>query len=158
MIREARAAGSGAQPQVFISYGRADAEKVLKFARLLEAKGVTVWRDGDRILGGQYYGEEIVHAIAHSRVVMLMCSPHSLQSDNVHKEVLLTWEYAHRHYVPVWLAPAMVIPERFRWCLVGCQWIECCGWRTSASGASLPSRSWSARARRCRWRRTWRRC
>jgi TIR domain len=101
MIHEISKAGSGEQPQVFISYGRADAEQVLKIARLLEAEGATVWRDGDRILGGQYYGEEIVHAIAHSRVVMLMCSPHSFQSDNVHREVLLTWEYAHRRYVPV---------------------------------------------------------
>jgi formylglycine-generating enzyme required for sulfatase activity len=38
--------------------------------------------------------------------------------------VLLTWEYAHRHYVPVWLSPAMAIPERFRYCLAGCQWID----------------------------------
>jgi hypothetical protein len=76
MTRETSEAGSEAQPQVFISYGRADAEQVLNIARLLEEQGATVWRDGDRILGGQYYGEEIVHAIAHSRVVMLMCSPH----------------------------------------------------------------------------------
>jgi formylglycine-generating enzyme required for sulfatase activity/serine/threonine protein kinase len=124
MIHENSNGGTGEQPQVFISYGRADAEQVLEIARLLEAEGATVWRDGDRILGGQYYGEEIVHAIAHSRVVMLMCSPHSFQSDNVHREVLLTWEYAHRRYVPVWLSPATDIPQRFRYCLAGCQWID----------------------------------
>jgi formylglycine-generating enzyme required for sulfatase activity/serine/threonine protein kinase len=110
--------------QVFVSYGSGDAEQVLAIARLLEENGASVWRDGDCVLGGQYYGEEIVHAIAHSRVVLLMCSPHSLQSDNVHREVLLTWDYYHRRYIPVWLTPATEIPGRFRYCLVGCQWID----------------------------------
>ncbi len=112
------------QPQVFISYARQDVDKVLPIARLLEARGVTVWRDGDRILGGQYYGEQIVHAIAHSRVLMVMCSPQSFVSDNVHREVLLTWDYYHRLYLPVWLGPAADIPDRFRYCLVGCQWVD----------------------------------
>ena len=124
MTRESSEIATGTQPQVFVSYARSDAEQVLEIARLLEEEGATVWRDGDRILGGQYYGEEIVHAIAHSRVVMLMCSPHSFQSDNVHREVLLTWEYYHRRYIPVWLCPATDIPERFRYCLAGCQWID----------------------------------
>ncbi len=122
MIRENSPASD--QTQVFVSYGRADTARVLEIARLLEEEGASVWRDGDRILGGQYYGEEIVHAIAHSRVVMLMCSPHSFQSDNVLREVVLTWDYYHRRYIPVWLAPVTEIPERFRYCLAGCQWID----------------------------------
>jgi serine/threonine protein kinase len=122
MIRETAPVSD--QAQVFVSYGRSDAERVLEIARLLEEAGVGVWRDGDCILGGQYYGEEIVHAIAHSRVVVVMCSPHSFQSDNVHREVLLTWDYYHRRYIPVWLGPVTDIPERFRYCLVGCQWID----------------------------------
>ena len=112
------------QPQVFVSYASQDADRVLQVARLLEQEGATVWRDGDRILCGQYYGEQIVHAIAHSRVVLLMCSPRAFQSDNVHREVVLTWDHYHRRYLPVWLSPAMDIPERFRYCLAGCQWID----------------------------------
>ena len=124
MARDASANGLDDGPQVFISYARQDAERVLAIARLLEEQGATVWRDADRILGGQYYGEQIVHAIAHSQVVMLMCSPQAFQSDNVHREVLLTWDHYHRRYLPVWLCPATEIPERFRYCLVGCQWID----------------------------------
>ena len=75
MVRESLDIGIGAQPQVFVSYARQDAEQVLRIVGLLETEGATVWRDGDHILGGQYYGEQIVHAIAHSRVVLLMCSP-----------------------------------------------------------------------------------
>ena len=66
--------------EVFISYASKDAARVVPIAQLLEQAGLSVWRDGDHILGGQYYGEQIVHAIAHSRVVLLMCSPESLGS------------------------------------------------------------------------------
>ena len=101
MNRQASEIGAGTQPQVFVSYARHDAKQVLNITHLLEEEGATVWRDEERILGGQYYGEEIVHAIAHSRVVMLMCSPQAFQSDNVHTEVLLTWDHYHRRYIPV---------------------------------------------------------
>jgi hypothetical protein len=112
------------QPDIFISYASKDADRVVPIARLLEKAGVSVWRDGDRILGGQYYGEQIVQALTHSRVVLLMCSPDSLASDNVHREMLVNWEYGCRAYVPVWITPPVEIPERFRYCLVGCQWID----------------------------------
>jgi len=78
MIREPSQIEADAQPQVFVSYARFDAEQVIAIVRLLEEEGITVWRDGDRILGGQSWAEAIAHAIAHSRVFMLMCSPHSL--------------------------------------------------------------------------------
>src|SRR4051812_6004264 len=118
------ALASKTQPDVFISYASKDADRVVPIARLLEKAGVSVWRDGDRILGGQYYGEQIVQALTHSRVVLLMCSPDSLASDNVHREMLVNWEYGCRAYVPVWITPPIEIPERFRYCLVGCQWID----------------------------------
>jgi serine/threonine protein kinase len=124
MASEPSVSSLKAECEVFISYARQDAERVLEIARLLEGQGATVWRDEERILGGQYYGEQIAHALAHSRVVMLMCSPNSLHSDNVHREVLLTWDYYHRRYIPVWLCSPTEIPERFRYCLSGCQWID----------------------------------
>ncbi len=124
MVREASTAVLTAEPQVFVSYARQDAEQVLAVARLLGENGATVWRDEERILGGQYYGEQIVHAIAHSKVVIVMCSPQAFQSDNVHREILLTWDHYHRRYLPVWLCPPTDIPERFRYTLVGCQWID----------------------------------
>ncbi|MGO9462991.1 MAG: SUMF1/EgtB/PvdO family nonheme iron enzyme [Isosphaeraceae bacterium] len=123
MIREISPDSDQAPPQVFVSYAHADAEQVIAIARLLEQEGVVVWRDSDRILGGQSWGEEIVHAVAHSRVVMLMCSPHSLQSEHVCREVWLAWDY-HRRYIPVWLTPVMEIPDGFRLCLVNRHWID----------------------------------
>jgi formylglycine-generating enzyme required for sulfatase activity len=124
MSREAGTASLKVEPQVFVSYARPDAERVLTVARLLEENGVAVWRDEERILGGQYYGEQIVHAIAHSKVVMVMCSPHAFQSNNVHREVSLTWDHYHQQYIPVWLSPPTEYPERFRYPLGGSQWID----------------------------------
>jgi predicted GH43/DUF377 family glycosyl hydrolase/serine/threonine protein kinase len=116
--------GAEEQSQVFISYAGQDADLVLEVVRLLEKEGFRVWRDRERVIGGQYYGEQIVHAIAHSRVVLLMCSPDAFRSDNVHREVLLTWERYHRRYIPVWISQKVEIPERFIYCLVGCQFID----------------------------------
>ena len=107
----------------YSSATRKDAERVGVITRLLEDAGASVWRDSDRILGGQYFGEEIVHAIAHSRVLLVMCSPHSFESDNVFREVALTWDY-HRRYLPVWLTPPVEIPARLRYALVSPQWVE----------------------------------
>lgn len=110
-------------PEVFVSYARSNEAQVRKLVRELENNGVTVWRDGDQILGGQYYGEQIAHALAHSRVVLLMCSAEAFASDNVHRELLLTWDYYHRTFLPVWLGSPIEIPHRFRYCLAGCQWL-----------------------------------
>jgi formylglycine-generating enzyme required for sulfatase activity len=123
MIRDNLPVTGADQPQVFISYARKDAGSVDAITRLLEEAGVSIWRDSDRILGGQYFGEAIVHAIAHSRVLLLMCSPHSFESDNVFREVALTWNY-HKRYLPVWLTAPVEIPERLQYALATPQWVE----------------------------------
>jgi formylglycine-generating enzyme required for sulfatase activity len=123
LSHDAAQADGGEDPQVFVSYSRADAEPVSAITRLLEDAGVTVWRDCERILGGQYFGEAIVHAIAHSRVLLLMCSPHSFESENVFREVALTWDY-HKRYLPVWISAPVEVPARLRYALVSQQWVE----------------------------------
>jgi formylglycine-generating enzyme required for sulfatase activity/serine/threonine protein kinase len=119
---------SPSQPEVFVSYARVDEERVVEIVRLLEERGVTVWRDGEQVLGGQYYGGEIADAIAHSLVVLVTCSPHSFQSVNVQRDVLLNWDDYHRQCIPVWLSvpgeTEREIPERFRDSLMGCQWVD----------------------------------
>jgi hypothetical protein len=124
MTRETSQAGAEAHPQVFISYAREDTELVIAIARLLEQDGITVWRDGDRILGGQSWGTAIVHGIAHSEIFMLMCSAHSLHSRAVQHEVWLAWDH-QRPYLPVWLSPVIDIPDKIRFPLGSdCQWIN----------------------------------
>jgi hypothetical protein len=109
---------------VFISYSRHDVDKVVAIARHLESAGVSIWRDGDRLLGGELYVEQIADAIGRSKVVLLMCSAQALASENVTKEVVLTWDFSHRRYIPLMLEPGVEIPSRFQYCLAGCQRVE----------------------------------
>ena len=53
-----------------------------------------------------------------------ICSPNSFGSDNVHREVLVNWEWGRHPYLPVWIGPPTEIPDRFRYCLAGCQWVD----------------------------------
>jgi hypothetical protein len=123
MNRERVEIGLASPPEVFLSYASQDEARALAITRLLEESGVTVWFAPERILAGEYFGERIVHAIKHSRVLMLMCSPHSLGSDNVQREVDLTWRF-HRRYLPVWISPQIDVPDRVLYALVSCQWID----------------------------------
>jgi TIR domain len=77
------ASPNDAAADVFVSYSSQDAAQVLGVAEALRAAGVRLWRDGDRLLGGDSYNERIVEAIKRSKVVVLACSPHALVSGNL---------------------------------------------------------------------------
>jgi formylglycine-generating enzyme required for sulfatase activity len=110
-------------PQVFVSYAHEDAEKVARITRLLEAVGVTVWRDIDRLLPGQKWKEKIAVAIKHSRVILLMGSPHSFKSADVRKEVELS-QVIGTDCVPIWISAPVVIPDWLGYDLAGVQWVD----------------------------------
>ncbi|QGJ71569.1 Hypothetical protein PBC10988_32760 [Planctomycetales bacterium 10988] len=109
---------------VFISYAVKDRDPVIALAQGLKKAGFSVWRDGDQLLCGDYYGEQIAQAIHHSKVVVLMLSPNSLASDNVMQEVRLVWDFGHRKILPIWLTEPGPMPERFRFCLAGTQYLS----------------------------------
>ena len=113
--------------EVFVSYSSRDVDRVVPIVRHLESAGIPIWRDGDRILGGDYYGEEIAEAIAQSKVLLLMCSMAAFESDNVAQEVRMTWDFAHHNVVPLLLEKDLPIPIGFRYCLAGKQWIDIVG-------------------------------
>jgi len=109
---------------VFISYSSRDHDQVVRIAAALERAGVSVWRDGDEILGGRDYGPEIVHAIERCKVMMLMCSDASMNSRNVHQEIKLAWCY-ERPYLPLLLDDSIesTYPKQVQYWLEGNQWI-----------------------------------
>jgi serine/threonine protein kinase len=115
---------SSAPADVFISYSSRDADRVVPLVRLIEAAGISVWRDGDRILGGEYYGEAIAEAINQSKVLLLMCSQAAFDSDNVAQEIRTTWDFGHHNVLPLLLEPGLKIPIKFQYCLAGKQWID----------------------------------
>ena len=110
---------------VFISYSSRDRERVVEIAEQLERSGISVWRDGSEILGGQDYGPKIVHGIEHCKVMVLMCSDASMKSRNVRQEIKLAWCY-ERPYLPLLLDGSIVAayPKQVQYWLEGNQWIE----------------------------------
>jgi TolB-like protein/Flp pilus assembly protein TadD len=107
---------------VFISYSREDKDRVLALASRLRSAGVSVWIDQGGIDGAAMWGEAIVNAIEHAKVMVLMVSESSVRSHNVAKEVVLTSE-RKGHILPVLLEPT-TIPPSLKYPLAGIQQVE----------------------------------
>ena len=112
-----------AEPEdVFVSYSRQDNDKVLELTAKLRAAGVRLWMDVRNIDGAAMWGEEIVNALAKSKVLLLLVSRSAVGSQNVVKEVLLASE-RKGHILPVDLEPTE-IPGSLKYALAGIQHIE----------------------------------
>ncbi len=107
---------------VFVSYSRQDNDRVLELTGQLRAAGVRLWMDVRNIDGAAMWGEEIVNAVAKSKVLLLLVSKTAVASQNVLKEVLLASE-RKGHILPVHLEPTE-IPGSLKYALAGIQHIE----------------------------------
>jgi TPR repeat protein len=76
----------GSAPQVFVSYSRVDSDVVDRIVAQIKQLGYTVWIDREET-SSQRYAATIVAAIRTARLVALMCSRHSVTSDQVVREV-----------------------------------------------------------------------
>ena len=104
---------SDRSPDVFLSYARLDVAAAEVVERALADAGVTVWRDVTGIQGG-WYKERIVGGMKGAKVVLALCSPHSLASPNVAAELDLAWDDLKKPIVQVWVADrgGCDIPDR----------------------------------------------
>jgi TolB-like protein/Flp pilus assembly protein TadD len=114
--------GMAQEEDVFVSYSRENNEKVLELTGKLRAAGVPLWMDVGSIDGAAMWGEEIVNALAKSKVLLLLVTESAVRSHNVTKEVLLASEQK-RHILPVHLEPTE-IPPSLKYPLAGIQHIE----------------------------------
>ena len=78
-----------AHQDVFISYSRPDAEAAAQLVAHLEAHGIECWYAARDVPAGAYWPEEIVHAIAEARVMVLIFSAYANNSLHVRREVRL---------------------------------------------------------------------
>lgn len=108
--------------QIFISYSRRDARVADRVAAALSAAGFSVWIDRAGIRGGELWRQQIVSAINDCQSFLLLISPHSIQSDNVRKELDLA-EQAGRTVLPATLVQAD-IPETLQYQLAGVQIVD----------------------------------
>jgi adenylate cyclase len=123
-----------AQPsEVFVSYSRADQERVFELAARLRAAGVSLWIDQGAIDAASLWSEQIVNALESAKVLLLVVSESAMHSDNVAKEVMLVSE-RKGHILPVHFETT-VIPSALRYQLAGIQHVEY--FRSGDSDASV---------------------
>ena len=108
--------------EVFISYASKDRERIIDLVDRLDSSGVSVWIDQMSIEGATMWSQEIVAAIRNCKVLILVISENSADSENVVKEVALASE-GRKRILPVYLASAE-IPESMAYQLAGIQRVE----------------------------------
>ncbi len=108
--------------KIFVSYSRSDSATVNRLVGTLEEAGHQVWIDRAGIRGGEIWRHEIVHAIGASEVMVLVLSRHSIESDNVRKELDLG-EAGKIRVLPVEIEP-VTVPPGLLYQLVGIQHIK----------------------------------
>jgi TolB-like protein/Flp pilus assembly protein TadD len=108
--------------EVFVSYSRDDASRVLELATKLRAAGVSLWIDQSGIDAASQWSEQIVNALESAKVLLLMVTESAVHSHNVTKEVVLVSE-RKGHILPVHLEPT-VIPPMLKYQLAGIQHVE----------------------------------
>jgi len=110
-------------PEVFISYGSVDRERVLEIIEQLQILGIDLWFDRYQIPGGVSWGGEIARGIKDCRLFMLMASNRSLESENVRNEIGLAAHYRKR-FLPVWIEESVEYPEELLLTLQRIQYIS----------------------------------
>ena len=74
-----------AQPaEVFVSYSRDDAPRVLAVTDQLRAAGVSVWIDQSGIDAAAQWSEQIVDALESAKVLLLMVTEAAVQIGRAH--------------------------------------------------------------------------
>ncbi|MEQ1707493.1 MAG: TIR domain-containing protein [Terricaulis sp.] len=74
---------------VFISYASHDVASAELLEKLLAQRGLHVWRDKTRLKSGERFGDKIRQALTSSQKVIVLWSPHSVESDWVWGEAEL---------------------------------------------------------------------
>ncbi len=88
--------------EIFISYARADRDRVLPLVERLREAGVTYWLDEGNIQGATLWGKEIVEAIRNAKVLVLFATEASFESKNVAKEVAIALNGKNRFSPCIW--------------------------------------------------------
>jgi TolB-like protein/Tfp pilus assembly protein PilF len=104
---------------IFISYSSKDRQQAEQLTKLLASAGLSVWIDRQGIVGAEKWATEIVEGIRACTTFILLISPHSVESENVLRELSLASEKRKR-VLPVDLEPTE-LPTSFEYPLAGLQ-------------------------------------
>jgi hypothetical protein len=109
--------------QVFTSYSRRDTQTVDTIVEKMSQAGISVWLDRSDIKAGKTWRVQIVQAIDTCNAFVLMLSPNSAASDNVRREIDLSFD-SERKIFAMMLDPVRPIPAEIRYQLAGLQFID----------------------------------
>ncbi len=107
---------------VFISYSSKDRDPVMEVVEALRISGISVWVDEGGIHAADLWSEQIVEAIKHCQVMIVIVSENSINSHNVVKEVMLASENK-KSLLPLYLEK-VDIPSNLEYQLAGIQHLE----------------------------------
>lgn len=108
---------SEASIDVVISYSRAESDFVDRLESDLKSHHLITWVDRSKLVPGQVWNAEILSAIDHCRILLVIISPTAVDSPDVTRE----WQYALKHYkdvIPVRYFPPEKLPpelQRLQW-------------------------------------------
>lgn len=108
--------------KIFLSYSRNDIQQVDAFVSSINQAGMEVWVDRNDIKVGNSWRKEIVEAIDTCDAFVFMMSAKSVESVNVHKEIILAQD-SHKPIYVVMLE-AVRLPAEIRYQLAGLQFIN----------------------------------
>ncbi|MHB8575018.1 MAG: toll/interleukin-1 receptor domain-containing protein, partial [Dehalococcoidia bacterium] len=109
----------GDRSPVFISYSSSDRVAALALAEALRLNELPVWLDQRNIAGGASWDDEIVRGIKQCGVMVVLCSPAAMASDNVRQELRLAMQY-RKPLLPLLLEPTE-LPDGVEYVLAGRQ-------------------------------------
>jgi hypothetical protein len=100
---------------VFISYSRMDQSEALKLKAAIEGEGLPVWIDLEGMQSGDWK-ERVTQSLKHSRVVIMLLTPNSLDPRSPVKKELNFAALENVPIIPVHLGPLETesLPEWFK--------------------------------------------
>lgn len=106
---------------VFLSYSRKDHATAAELKRRIEDLGYQVWLDTEDIGGGNLWRSQIVEGIEKCRLYAVVLTAHSVNSDNVRREMDLA-RSNHKPILPIHAEPKpLKISRDMEYQLVGLQ-------------------------------------
>ncbi|NOX81415.1 MAG: toll/interleukin-1 receptor domain-containing protein, partial [Alphaproteobacteria bacterium] len=124
---------------IFISYARADRDRIEKLAAALEAQGYSVWWDR-HIVGGAEFSEEIERALDAAAIVIVAWSADAAKSPWVKDEAVAARDAGKLIPITFDETPAPMGFRQF-------QAIDCQSWKGDAAAAPFQDLSRAVKAR-----------
>ena len=134
-MTEASPGATTAARDVFVSYASQDAALANRIVENLEQRGIKCWVSPRDVTPGLQYADEIVGAISHAKILVLVLSEYAVTSPNVGREIERA--AAKRRRIIGLRTDAASLTRSFEYFLSESQWIDVAALGVPAALAKL---------------------